>query len=59
MINWLYQIEHYFAIHDYMGEIEKVDFCKFYLKDDALVWYQWFEEIWVDQLLEKNLLMNC
>lgn len=40
---WLYQLEHYFSIQNSLNELEKVDFCKFFLKEDALIWFQWLE----------------
>ena len=43
MLNWLYQMEHLFAIHETPME-EKVEFWVFYLRDDALVWWRWLQK---------------
>ena len=37
VLNWLYQIKYLFAIHEIPLE-ERVKFCVFYLREDALVW---------------------
>jgi len=43
VLNWLYQMEHLFAIHETPIE-DRLDFCVFFLKDEALVWWQWLQK---------------
>ena len=42
VLNWLYQLEHLFAIHDTLIE-DRVELCVFYLKDEVLVWWRWLQ----------------
>jgi len=39
VMNWLYQMEHLFILHEIPVE-ERVEFCVFYLRVDALVWWK-------------------
>ena len=43
VLNWLYQLEHLFAIHNNPIE-NQVEFCLFYLKDEALIWWRWLQK---------------
>jgi len=43
VLNSLYQMEHLCAIHETPME-ERVEFCVFYLRDDALVWWRWVQK---------------
>ena len=36
-------MEHLFTIHETPVD-ERVEFCVFYLRDDALVWWRWLEK---------------
>jgi len=39
----LYQMEHLFSLHDTPVE-DHVEFCVFYLKDEASVWWRWMQK---------------
>ena len=43
VLNWLYQMELVFTIHDTPMK-ERVEFCVFYPRQDALVWWRWFQK---------------
>ena len=43
ILNWLYQLEHIFSIHETLEE-NRVEFYKFYLQGDALLWWRWIEK---------------
>lgn len=42
ILNWLNHVEHHFDIQR-IQEWDKLTFCKFYLRDDALLWWRWLE----------------
>ena len=43
ILNWLYQLEHVFAIHHTPIE-DRVEFCVFFLQGEALLWWRWLEK---------------
>ena len=42
VLNWIYQMDHLFTIHSIPME-DRVEFCVFYLRDEALVWWRWLQ----------------
>ena len=43
ILNWLYQLEHVFSIHETLEE-SRVEFYQFYPQGDALLWWRWLEK---------------
>ena len=57
ILNWLYQLEHVFAIHHTPIE-DRVEFCVFFLQGEALLWWRWLENRRENQLPGQNSMMR-